>query len=484
MEELGDYFEFMKSNWKQLAQKNPNVKVPELQDIILTTWKKAQISSRGSKDNLQSEKDNKVKGKNVASYDGNGLDNPYLVKMFASNDSDKNDIKESSESEEDLTAEQKEVIHEMLPPAYKKSRKPKTSFVPPIKKKFPLCAALMNNNSNKSFPSGGYATKQVVSVQDESVKKDLSKNTQKDREDNKESNNFIDDTHVVYDGDKEAEVYEASKVQTKEVVSDEDKEVEKNEESKVQNRDVVSDDDKEAEEHKVSKVQNKDPSMYGCEKCKKNFKQLKSLEVHKCAIQSKVPCPSCSKLISKTNLSHHVKTHFSGKKLKCKKCKLSFNSADAKKQHMISKLHNSHTCNVCRRAFTRPSLLREHLTIHVGEDDSESPDVAVDSNQSKSYYCKFCKENFLSVVRLQNHMSTEHSDQGDDCSQCGKTFFSKRGMDRHIETHEKVNIKLGQLIEHPSQEAMFEVVVDQGQEGHGHEEVVVDLVSIPVIDII
>ena len=97
------------------------------------------------------------------------------------------------------------------------------------------------------------------------------------------------------------------------VVSDDDKEAEGNEVSEVQNMDAVSDDDKEAEEHSKDVRESTDNSRYGCKKCKKNFKQLKSLQVHKCATQSKVPCPSCSKLISKKNMSHHMKTHFSGK---------------------------------------------------------------------------------------------------------------------------------------------------------------------------
>ena len=176
-----------------------------------------------------------------------------------------------------------------------------------------------------------------------------------------------------------------------------------------------------------------------------------------------------------------MKTHFSGKKLKCKKCKLSFNSTDEKKKHLMSKLHNSHLCSICKRAFKRPSLLREHLTFHVGEDISKSQNVAVDTKPSKSYYCKYCKEKFVSVTTLQNHMTKEHSDQGDDCLQCGKTFFSKRGMDRHIKTHEKVNLMLEQLTKHPGQEAMFEEVVDQGH--GGHEEVIEDLVPIPVVNV-
>jgi hypothetical protein len=111
-------------------------------------------------------------------------------------------------------------------------------------------------------------------------------------------------------------------------------------------------------------------TKWQCNNCGKSYLQLKSFRVHKCdkGIPPKVPCPSCSKLISRSNISHHLKIHTTGKKLKCNKCQLDFESEELKKAHM--KTHAKHLCSVCGKTFKRPCLLKEHTKAHESEKES------------------------------------------------------------------------------------------------------------------
>ena len=137
MERLAEYFEFAKNNWRQVSKKNPKADIPQIMNILENNWRKKQ-----AKPNSEKEANSK---KGVASYDGKGLENPYLMEMCSANHSDDRVSDHDTESEEELTEAQKERLNNILPPSYRKSRKPNKSFVPPIKKKFPFCAALMRN---------------------------------------------------------------------------------------------------------------------------------------------------------------------------------------------------------------------------------------------------------------------------------------------------------------------------------------------------
>ena len=106
---------------------------------------------------------------------------------------------------------------------------------------------------------------------------------------------------------------------------------------------------------------------FKCKKCKKQYMQIKSFQVHECFNKElvKVPCPSCSKLISKTNISHHLKLH-SVIKYKCTKCKKVFRAKEKLKKHI-----NSHgvvresVCEICGKRFSRPNHLKAHMNLHI-----------------------------------------------------------------------------------------------------------------------
>ena len=182
-------------------------------------------------------------------------------------------------------------------------------------------------------------------------------------------------------------------------------------------------------------------SKYNRKKCKKTFVQLGSLKSHKCDgdadNSSKIPCPSCSKLISRSNISHHLKVHSSGQFLKCKKCNLEFRNILEKKEHML--VHSKHICNYCGKEFKRPSILKGHVAAaHRDEHCSEQDAVDEVQSKPKEYSCYYCKSLFPSISSLKTHLNKEHSRAGKKCSECDHVFFSKRGLREHMRTHASV----------------------------------------------
>ena len=180
-----------------------------------------------------------------------------------------------------------------------------------------------------------------------------------------------------------------------------------------------------------------------CEKCGKKYVQLKSFRSHNCDKRGvdKIPCPSCSKLISRCNITHHLKTHLLGKKLKCNKCTLTFENEELKKVHNM-KQHYKHMCNDCGKTFKRPFPLKEHMKTHEHENESNKEGVdknAVQENAfkevGKGFKCKVCESILSSITSLKFHMNKEHVKDGIKCSECENIFFSKRGLKDHMKNH-------------------------------------------------
>ena len=176
-------------------------------------------------------------------------------------------------------------------------------------------------------------------------------------------------------------------------------------------------------------------NLYKCKKCDKEYKQLSSLKKHLCPSQkpAKVACPCCSKQISKSNLSHHLKTH-SNMKFKCLKCKMAFKSnANLVKHNEIHTNVSGTTCSSCNKTFSRPSHLKEHMEYH-----SKLLSVS-EGNSDAAMKCRFCSNIFSTSSKLKKHYNKDHKEKGIECSVCGKMFFSSKGIKDHLKQHEAIN---------------------------------------------
>ena len=178
---------------------------------------------------------------------------------------------------------------------------------------------------------------------------------------------------------------------------------------------------------------------FKCKKCKKQYKQIKSFQVHKCLNKElvKVPCPSCSKLISKTNMSHHLKLH-SVIKYKCTKCKKEFRAKEKLKKHINSHGFVRETiCEICGKRFSRPNHLKAHVKLHI--DGEVAPNNASEGDAPRKLFtCKLCDQKYESGSGLKLHQKKNHPDASTKCDYCSKTFFSTRGMRDHVKIHQQM----------------------------------------------
>lgn len=158
-----------------------------------------------------------------------------------------------------------------------------------------------------------------------------------------------------------------------------------------------------------------------CDQCNKTFKQLKSFKTHICRKNYvKIACPSCSKMVSKSNMSHHLKLH-SALKFNCGVCKKIFRSTKVLEEHLKDHKLSKHVCDICGRTCERPSHLKKHKETHVSKHTGSQ--------------CKFCDFESISMSKLKSHLFQEHAGLAVKCGQCKKPFFSKRGLRAHLKIH-------------------------------------------------
>ena len=69
-------------------------------------------------------------------------------------------------------------------------------------------------------------------------------------------------------------------------------------------------------------------------------------------------------------------------------------------------------------------------------ENSEKP---IDAKNGKHYLCKICRENYPYITSLKIHMNKKHKENGEKCNECGKIFFSSRGIKDHMEAHIKMS---------------------------------------------
>lgn len=79
-------------------------------------------------------------------------------------------------------------------------------------------------------------------------------------------------------------------------------------------------------------------------------------------------------------------------------------------------------CIVCRRSFSRSTLLHRHEKIH-----TDTP----------KYLCGYCERPFLSVAELEKHSEKHRKNRPFHCKECDKSFAFKQGLERHEVVHAK-----------------------------------------------
>jgi len=162
---------------------------------------------------------------------------------------------------------------------------------------------------------------------------------------------------------------------------------------------------------KVVEKREKKLDVYPCEKCPRKFSSAARLKNHACFY-----CPECCKSFNtKGSLHHHMKVHEEEKirgngEWICQNCPREFgNSTDL----------NAHTCAICeqcQKPFKSEDLLRCHYKSH----------------KEKEKMCRYCPYKTSVNNILLRHERFYHEEIFDYvCQDCGHKSISKEKLKRH-----------------------------------------------------
>ena len=226
-----------------------------------------------------------------------------------------------------------------------------------------------------------------------------------------------------------------------------------------------------------------------CPLCPAKLSEKYAFKTHMKMVHSNISfsCDICqSNFSSKQYLKMHQNTHKEEKSFKCSMCKLQFNFSSSLKDH-TQRYHRvpanveNQTCNICSKIFLSTIALRQHnksihkgitfpcticshkakstdsLRIHMRRHTGERPFVcnmcsknfATGANlkvHKKSHtdkkemvHCRLCEEE-MEKRNLKYHTEVKHRDslsEIHDCGKCGKEFFRKESLRKHLIIHDK-----------------------------------------------
>ena len=175
-----------------------------------------------------------------------------------------------------------------------------------------------------------------------------------------------------------------------------------------------------------------------CQFCNKSFTQSSSMKEHEGRVHTGAlphKCKDCeAKFVSATALIRHkVEEHGAEKPLKCDVCSKGFvrniNLVEHRRTHTGERPFE---CEVCGHCFSSRSGMKTHKTKHDIENGIVSPEK-VKKKLEKRVNCELCGKGFVYACQYERHMKGHSGIKDHQCTECGKSYSSKRSMEQHVE---------------------------------------------------
>ncbi|XP_028414597.1 zinc finger protein Xfin-like [Dendronephthya gigantea] len=168
---------------------------------------------------------------------------------------------------------------------------------------------------------------------------------------------------------------------------------------------------------------------FKCSFCPKAFKQSSDHRKHENLHTgtTRYRCEKCSLDFKRCDaLKRHAMMHTKGEVtlLKCEKCRSLFATTDGHMSHVCLKRPYRYRCQICPERFTDADDLRRHCYNMHGEQSTLS-----------CLKCEFCKLEFNSLEKLDEHLGTHRLKKTHRCRTCDQKFSLLNQLVEHVKTH-------------------------------------------------
>ncbi|XP_078123368.1 uncharacterized protein LOC144528568 [Sander vitreus] len=200
---------------------------------------------------------------------------------------------------------------------------------------------------------------------------------------------------------------------------------------------------------------------FSCSECDKRFSLNKLLTRHMRTHRGERPfsCTVCKKSFGQNvNLRIHMTIHTGQRPFSCSFCERGFTARGSLEKHM--RIHTGErpfTCSVCKKTFIDKGTLKIHMRVHKGQISStcvsdiikqqecsssvgqEEPEPRPETDDSADL--KETREPQSALNSLKDEdvlvwgLGSGAGDKTISCSECGKRFWTKQNLTRHMRTH-------------------------------------------------